>query len=336
MHRHAAVVFASILVFALSVVACEPAKPVDLSISANIYGSSEANVIAGTTLRINLGLDSRYYPETNSVISVTDRLPEGLIFLSGSGPGVECTAEGQDITCITFAKITPGVRKDIHLEIAVDPRLTTGTITNTAQVSYAGDTNSQNNSATVRLTISTPRFATQELDFKKAQDAGAIFLVNQIKNENCTQPGDQLGLTDWTDPTWDDSDPERSDENPIWSKTGGRHAGVEMIAYCGGSGRGEAEAFVEAFGSFKLKNGWIVKSYSQADYNYGRVTFNLDVAPAVGKCRPILKAHIHSYGLSLISGVLKTSHLITAIWITIEGPAGTDPYQGYPSIFCEP
>jgi uncharacterized repeat protein (TIGR01451 family) len=325
MDRKGVILFAAGLVLAISTAACEPTNAADLAISLASGQASEVSVTAGSTLtivffvnRLNQG------PKTNAVITVTDQLPQGLTFVSGSGPGIECGAEGQEITCFTFAELYASDTRSFSLEIALDPRLT-GTVTNTANLVYAGDTTSGNNTAAVRITATPLPLQTQELDFQRAKNAGAEFTVNAIANEEC----ERLGVGDWLDPNWDG--------NSAWET--GRHPGVVFKAFCGPLGVRQGEAIIEAFKSFRLKNGWVVKSFTEDDWFVGDVAFNIDIAPQAGNCAPLIQAHIRSYGTSTRGDSLPGipgSMVQVGVQIFIEGPEGTDPYIGQPSAFCEP
>jgi hypothetical protein len=320
MNRSSVMMFVFTLILALSVTACQPATPADLSIAATVSDSSHPTVTAGTTIDIVM-IFTAHHGSTNGVISFTDHLPDGLIFLRGSGPGIECTAEGQDVTCLTFGSLCSECFRVFDVVVEVDPRLS-GTVVNTPKVLYAGDTNSANNTSTLTLTVASPNFATQALDFQMAKNAGALFPVSEIKNEKCAR----LGVGDWLDTVWD--------QNAIWDN--GRHAGVEFIVDCGFNGAGQGEATVSAFQSFRLKNGWVVKSFTEDDWFVGDVAFTIDAAPQIGSCKPLLQVHIRSYGLSTRGSLPGPGSLLkVGMQIFIEGPAGTDPFSGSPSVFCE-
>jgi hypothetical protein len=185
---------------------------------------------------------------------------------------------------------------------------------------YAGDTNSANNSATVTLNVAGLNLVTQMLDFQMAKNAGAQFNVTIVRDDGCNR----LGVGDWLDPAWDN--------NSVWEH--GRSPGPEFIVECGLLGK-QGEAYVDAFQSFQLRNGWMVKSFSEDDWFLGKVGFNIDLSPVLGSCNPLMKVHLRTYGLTL-EGNLPPSNgsLRVGISITIEGPAGTDPFSGSPSVFC--
>jgi hypothetical protein len=319
MNRTTGIMFVLTLVISLTVAACQPATPADLSLVATVSDSMNPHVIAGTNIDIVL-IYTAHNGSTKGVTSFTDTLPDGLIFVRSSGTGIECTAEGQAVTCLTFGSLCSECFRVFDLIVEVDPRLS-GTVVNTPKVLYAGDTNSANNSSTLTLTVAAPNFATQALDFQKAKNAGAQFPVTVIKNEKCTR----LGVGDWLDTVWD--------QNATWDN--GRQAGVEFMVDCGFNGVNQGEAVISAFQSFRLKNGWVVKSFTEDDWFVGDVAFNLDIAPQIGSCKPLLQAHIRSYGLSTRGDLPGPGSLMrVGMQIFIEGPAGTDPFSGSPSVFC--
>jgi uncharacterized repeat protein (TIGR01451 family) len=95
----------------------------------------------------------------NTPIAVTDALPTGLGFVSGSGAGWTCGHSGQVVTCTNPGPLAVGTSTSFTLIVSVSSAAYP-TITNTATVAYAGDTNTANDTAqrptTVRLAFGTP------------------------------------------------------------------------------------------------------------------------------------------------------------------------------------
>jgi uncharacterized repeat protein (TIGR01451 family) len=81
---------------------------------------------------------------TNTPITVTDALPNGLGFVAGLGPGWTCAASGQAVTCTTPEPLAPGANTAITLTVSVGSAAYP-TVTNVATVSYPGDTDPTNN-----------------------------------------------------------------------------------------------------------------------------------------------------------------------------------------------
>ncbi len=88
-------------------------------------------------------------PSTASAgpLTVTDTLPAGLSFVSGTGSGWTCSAAGQDVTCTNPGPLAVGASSDITLTVNVDAGAGPN-VTNTATVASQGDTNPNNDSAT--------------------------------------------------------------------------------------------------------------------------------------------------------------------------------------------
>lgn len=93
----------------------------------------------------NIGTAATVGPTT-----VTDTLPKGLTFMSATGPGWLCSAEGQLVTCTNRNRIAGDPDADAHsriqLLVAVGNAAVPGVI-NTARVSTPGDNNPANDTA---------------------------------------------------------------------------------------------------------------------------------------------------------------------------------------------
>jgi uncharacterized repeat protein (TIGR01451 family) len=89
---------------------------------------------------------------TTGPIVVSDPLPSGLRFVSASGPGWSCSAEGQNVTCRAAGPIQPGQTSTILLRVRVAAPAGTQ-ITNCATVETAGDANPANNRACHTSTV---------------------------------------------------------------------------------------------------------------------------------------------------------------------------------------
>ena len=86
-------------------------------------------------------------------ITVSDPLPTGLGFVSGTGDGWTCTAVGQDVTCVLASGLKTGATTSIALIVDVLPAAYPA-LTNVATVtSPAEDTNPGNNVATDPATV---------------------------------------------------------------------------------------------------------------------------------------------------------------------------------------
>lgn len=92
----------------------------------------------------NIATNFRPPFSTTDVITVTDNLPAGLTFVSGSGSGWMCTANGQMVTCTHPGPVFQGtdlplLTLTVNVGAAALP-----SVTNFASVFTAGDSNPQN------------------------------------------------------------------------------------------------------------------------------------------------------------------------------------------------
>jgi uncharacterized repeat protein (TIGR01451 family)/fimbrial isopeptide formation D2 family protein len=86
-------------------------------------------------------------------ITVSDTLPAGLTFVSGTGDGWNCAATEQDVTCTKGTGLPTTGNSSIALVVAVGPGAYPA-VTNTATVtSLAEDTNPDNNTASDPATV---------------------------------------------------------------------------------------------------------------------------------------------------------------------------------------
>ncbi|MGI8610384.1 MAG: hypothetical protein ACR2MY_14370, partial [Candidatus Dormibacteria bacterium] len=92
-------------------------------------------------------------PSPSGAISVSDTLPAGLSFVSGTGPGWACSASGQVVTCTDAAGLASGANSTISLVVGVGAAAAPS-VTNTATVSAtAPDPNPANNMSSDPTTV---------------------------------------------------------------------------------------------------------------------------------------------------------------------------------------
>jgi uncharacterized repeat protein (TIGR01451 family) len=125
----------------------------DLTITKTHTG----NFTKGQTGVYTLTVTNSGTAATSSSMSVTDTLPTGLSFVSGTGTGWTCSATGQNVTC-TNPGTTPLAANGtslitITVNVTASTPVGTNSITNTANVSGGGETNTTNNSATDPTTV---------------------------------------------------------------------------------------------------------------------------------------------------------------------------------------
>lgn len=134
------------LVLLLAQVVSATSEPVvDLGIMKTHAGSFAVGANGVYTLRVSNAVGQQ---REDNVVTVTDTLPAGLSFVSGTGTGWTCAAVGQDVSCTHPPALDPGqALPDITLTVAVG-LAALPTVTNTAQViSASHEINVANNSA---------------------------------------------------------------------------------------------------------------------------------------------------------------------------------------------
>ncbi len=115
----------------------------DLALSMSHTGNFATSTDGSYTLTVsNVGNGP-----TAAAITFTDTLPTSLTYSSASGTNWTCGATSQIVTCTNPGPVAAGATSTFTLsvQIAANPP---ASITNTASVSVAGDTNSSNDSAT--------------------------------------------------------------------------------------------------------------------------------------------------------------------------------------------
>ncbi len=123
--------------------------PPDLAMGKSHAGSFTVGINGVYTLTVtNVGSGP-----TTGAITVTDTLPNGLTFVSGTGTGWVCSASGQVVTCTNPVPFAPNAVSTITLTVGTG---TAGSVTNSVMVSTAGDSNPNNNSASDATTINNP------------------------------------------------------------------------------------------------------------------------------------------------------------------------------------
>ena len=92
-------------------------------------------------------------PVASGALTVSDTLPAGITYVSGSGTGWTCGAVGQNVTCTRAAGLASGGSSAITLSVSIGPAAAPSA-TNTATVSaVVADPNTSNNSSTDPATV---------------------------------------------------------------------------------------------------------------------------------------------------------------------------------------
>jgi len=100
--------------------------------------SHSGNFNAGRTGTYTLTVTNIGALGTSAATTITDNLPVGLTFVSGTGTGWTCSAVGQAVTCSTANLFAPSQTSQVSLVVAVGAAAVPSVI-NTAVVSTAGE-----------------------------------------------------------------------------------------------------------------------------------------------------------------------------------------------------
>ncbi|HEY6379052.1 MAG TPA: DUF11 domain-containing protein, partial [Candidatus Dormibacteraeota bacterium] len=132
-------------------------------------------VVAGTQLTYTLGVRNEGPSDSGAPVVVTDTLPSGETFVSGTGAGWSCAASAAVVTCTTSVPVPAGADAPaLQLTVAVSPGAT-GTLTNNASVSGpATDPNPDNNHASDPVTVTQLADLTLTKQLTGTLVAGAI------------------------------------------------------------------------------------------------------------------------------------------------------------------
>lgn len=147
-----------LVLLAAQVVSATSEPVVDLSISKTHAGTFVSGTNGTYTLRV---ANAAAAQREDNTITVTDTLPAGLTFVSGTGTGWTCAAAGQDVTCTRPPPLNAGASApDLTLTVAVGAAAAPG-VTNTAQVTSASfDSNPANNAASDPTVVVAPNLST--------------------------------------------------------------------------------------------------------------------------------------------------------------------------------
>lgn len=118
-----------------------------------IAKSGPATATLGSNYNYTLNVSNNGVAPTNGTITVTDNLPFGISFVSGSGNGWFCSSNGQLVTCTTGSSIGVGSSAPT-INLTVTPNQV-GTFTNSASVIGGGD-NTSHTSNMVTTVCSNP------------------------------------------------------------------------------------------------------------------------------------------------------------------------------------
>ncbi len=143
-----------LVMLAAQIVSVTSEPKVDLRITKTAAAPFYVSATGAYTLRVSNGTGLNIERDDNPIV-VTDTLPAGLSFVSGTGTGWTCTASGQVVTCTHLPFLDPGQSlPDITLTVAVTMPAAPS-VSNTATVTSASieDDTSDNGSTVVAPVI---------------------------------------------------------------------------------------------------------------------------------------------------------------------------------------
>jgi uncharacterized repeat protein (TIGR01451 family) len=125
---------------------------VDLRITKTHTGNFNMGSNGAYTIRVSNGavaMDSEL-----STITVTDTLPAGFSYVSGTGTGWSCSAAGQVVTCTHAPPVAPGGSlPDLTLTVAVGPTALVASVNTATVTSGSYDADTSNNAVTDPTTV---------------------------------------------------------------------------------------------------------------------------------------------------------------------------------------
>ncbi len=177
------------------IVAVDGALALDLSIQK----SHGANFVVGIDGVYTITVTNVSAAPTTGTITVTDTLPIGLGYLTGTGDiggtAWSCAAVGQVVTCTNTAVLIPGAAADITLTVSVGAGAV-GTQINIVNVSTPGDSNPGNNDDVDATTVQL----TAEPDLAISKSHIGDFVLNNPAPYSYTLTVRNAGAADATGP----------------------------------------------------------------------------------------------------------------------------------------
>ena len=151
-----------LVMLAAQVVSVTSEPKVDLRIAKTAAAPFSVSANGVYTLRVSNGTGLNIERDDNPVV-VTDTLPAGLSFVSGTGAGWTCAAAGQVVTCGHPPFLDPGQSlPDITLTVAVTMPAAPS-VSNTASVSSASlEDDAGDNASTTVTTVIAPALRVQK------------------------------------------------------------------------------------------------------------------------------------------------------------------------------
>ncbi|HEY2930789.1 MAG TPA: hypothetical protein VGK99_03515 [Acidobacteriota bacterium] len=155
----------------------------DLAISKTHAGSFPVGANGLYTVTVsNVGSAA-----SSGTITVTDTLPIGLSFISGSGTGWSFAASGQTVTCLNTGSVAAGASSVFTLTVGVGSAAFPA-VTNIAAISNLSDLNPANNNASDPTTVTQPPL-TPDLAISKSHSGSFRVGTNGVYTLTVTNVG---------------------------------------------------------------------------------------------------------------------------------------------------
>ena len=159
---------------------------VDLKIAKSHTG----NFTTGSTGTYTVTVTNAGPTSDPGPLTVTDTLPNGLTYISGTGTGWSCSSVGQAITCVHAAALAKGASARLTIKVNVLPAAAPG-VTNTASVSSeSADVDPSNNADSDPTTVdevSSLAIAKEALSYKGTTAVYRIKVTNNGPSVTTTQ-----------------------------------------------------------------------------------------------------------------------------------------------------
>jgi uncharacterized repeat protein (TIGR01451 family) len=123
-----------------------PAAPVNTAPDLALAKTATSSFVVGRSATFRLVARNVGSGPTSSAITLTDVLPAGLGFVSGTGTGWTCGAAGQTVTCTNAGVIVPGDSSVVTLTVNVLAGALPSVV-NSATVTTAGDPTAANDAS---------------------------------------------------------------------------------------------------------------------------------------------------------------------------------------------
>ena len=190
---------ADLVLLAAQVISTTNTPVADLALTL----TNPSNFTAGTNGTYDIAIHNNGPNDATGTTTVTDTLPTGFTFVSGTGTGWTCSASGQNVTCTTTNTIASGANANaITLTVAVSSSASNPT-SDTATVAVDSsifDNVSSNNSSTDSATVLMPNLSTSTKDVVDVNggDAspGDVLKYTITLKESGGEPASNVSVTD--------------------------------------------------------------------------------------------------------------------------------------------